>query len=77
MIVIFALIYYQYFELGDLYYCFLFSISLFFGECNKEFNTLEGLYFSLEIIFSFFTNTLFLANIVRLIFEPKIKFDKK
>lgn len=72
----FSIVYKNQFSLGNWRYCFLFSISLFFGECNTEFNSIKGLFFSMEIIASFLTNTLFISNLVRLMFDPQIKKKK-
>lgn len=73
IIFFFSIVYKNHFSLGNWYYCFLFSISLFFGECNTDFSSIKGFYFSLEIIASFLTNTLFISNAVRLMFNPQIQ----
>ena len=76
IILMFAVIYRKQFQLGSNLYCLLLSISIYFGGGNSVFDSLEGLYFSGEVIVSFLVNTLYLAHIVSLILEPKL-FSKK
>lgn len=70
-VLMYAFIYNDQLNLGDSVYSLLLSISLYFGGGNSNYDSLEGLYFSSEIVISFFVNTLYLANIVRIIFEPR------
>ena len=72
----YAIIYENQLYLGDPLYSFLLSVSLYFGGGNTIYNSIEGLYFSAEIVISFLVNTLYIANVVRLIFEPHLtKYD--
>jgi hypothetical protein len=72
LILMYMLIYKYQLDIGDSQYCFLLSLSLYFGGGNTVYDSIDGFYFSSEIIISFFVNTLYIANIVRLILEPKL-----
>lgn len=58
--------------IGNLRRCTLYSISIFFGETPPISESINAWYLYSETIVAFLINTLYLANIVRLIFEPKI-----
>lgn len=71
-IMMYTFIFENHLNCGNTLYCLLFSISTYFGGGQEIVESIEGLYIASETIFSFLLNTLYLANIVRLILEPKL-----
>lgn len=71
-IIMYSFIFINHLNCGSPRYCLLLSISIYFSGSFKIVESIDGFYFTSEIIFSFLLNTLYIANIVRLILEPKL-----
>lgn len=68
----YAFVFYKQLNLGNLPYCILYSISLYFGETPPVSESIVNWYMHSETVISFLINTLYLANIARILFEPKV-----
>lgn len=74
---IYSLIYWKHLHIGSFTYCLLLSLSIFFAGGFEIREDIVGLVSASEAFIAFLTNTLFIANIVRLIVDPSINNDKK
>lgn len=74
-ILMYTFVYSECLVLGEPLECLFLSISTYFCGPVSINNSLSGVYFLSETVIAFFLNTLYLANIVQLILEPKLRND--